>query len=211
MPRGVYQGGGSLKTGKATMREWLRARSFATVVDFGTGLGELGAIARRVYPHARILGCDVYAPAIQRHAAAPGKPYDEVVVCDAVTFAGDAPSNPRVLWCFGDMLEHVSPETARALMLGNPEGYILVALPIGLAPQKGKRDNPAEAHLWTVYPTDIAAVGRSVVQARVEGFTSRRVDSAGEVYEDTLDRPCYHSPQGYSHYGMFLLGPSTPF
>jgi hypothetical protein len=75
--------------------------------------------------------------------------YDEIFIEDVkdITFADEDHSDDLII--FGDVLEHMPEDDARALILRAKRSfrYILVSIPIVHAPQGEVNGNPYEAHV----------------------------------------------------------------
>ena len=184
------------------LKERLRPPVATQVVDFGCGWGRLGSLVRSLAPDVTISACDVYEPNVKRHAAKYREPYDSVEHMTIEGFSRVAPTGPGTLWMFGDVLEHLPPVIARAIVATAEAELILVRIPIGPYPQKGTKANPSEAHLWTAYPEDIINWGRPVLECRVNRIGSKKI-----FFDDMERRPVYDNEKAFI--GNFLLGART--
>lgn len=192
----TYTGGGSIHLGLSSVREWVRRYAPHTVADFGVGRGSMGRLIRQEAPDAHFLGCDTWEPVVRRHQT--GRLYNEVVLAPIPEFARVAPVGPGVLWVFGDVLEHLPPVDALRGIKGNPEGCVLVRVPVGRWPQADVGGNVNETHLWDVYPETLAV--RPVLHVRV---ANRRTKV---VYLDMHNRPEYAATRE-TWYANVFFGP----
>ena len=195
MPKLKYTGGRSNAYGADEAERWLAEPALANieyVVDFGMGVGMMGAIVRRAMPFVHITGVDLY-PAPKR-----AQVYNEVVLADVYQHARSTKIRPHTLWVFGDVLEHLPKANAMQLLNDPRPAAILIRIPVGPAPQPPQPDNPHEEHLWTFYPTDFQTVSRRVVRSLTKSRRKSRPD-----FTDLSRRPEYGTPNSYV--GNYLL------
>lgn len=195
---GAYVAGVSVPSGIAVVRRWLRDVRVHAAVDFGTGAGTMGVLLRRALGRrVALTGCDVWPSAVTECRRLPGV-YDAVERAPVDAFARRCATGPGVLWCFGDVLEHLPFEDARAMVGAWSAEWLLLRIPVGPWPQDGW-PNPAEAHLWTFYPSFMRFLKRRY-RLRAHVAPRRRGFAA---YDDLRDRRVYETP--WLYLGNFLL------
>jgi hypothetical protein len=193
-----YVGGVSCAAGRSRVRGWLRDVDVTSAVDFGTGEGAMGVLLRRALGRrVELTGCDVWAPAVRLCRRLPGV-YDRVVRADVRGYAGRCAAGRGVLWCFGDVLEHLPPTDAYDLVRRSSAEWLLMRIPVGPWPQVGF-PNAAEEHLWTFYPSFMRRLGRD---HRVKAHIAPRVRGL-PAFDDLRDRRAYRTP--WLYLGNFLL------
>jgi hypothetical protein len=152
-------------------------------------------------PNLRLVGCDIWPDAVRASRSLLGV-YDEVRRADARRFARLCEVGRGVLWCFGDILEHLPYEAAFALLNACAAEWLLIRVPVGPYPQ-GPSINPADEHLWTFYPSHIRALRAHRV---VKVIITPSIETH-PTYTDLRDRRAYEAPKLYM--GSFLLRRST--
>ncbi|MFB7672930.1 class I SAM-dependent methyltransferase [Kitasatospora purpeofusca] len=152
-----------MPTSDAEGKDWSLDRFLAvlpdTVTDIGPGLGTYAQLLR---PHHRghWTAIEIHRPYIDHYGLR--LQYDEVHHLDA----REAPDHlyDRDLVIAGDILEHMPPEQAIALLYRIVQAgarHLLVSLPIIPAPQGEVDGNPWEAHMhdWTATDMDHVLTG----------------------------------------------------
>lgn len=137
----------SMKQGKNLITGWLtqHAAKISSVVDFGAGAGWYGKTIREIAPSANLIAVEIWEPYIKKYELE--KIYNEVIVADALSVRFDFFD----LAIFGDVLEHMTKEKARALIEQTREKatYIIVSIPHGSMPQGPVFGNEFESHVST--------------------------------------------------------------
>lgn len=121
------------------------------VVDVGPGEGTYAKLMRgtRVERHADWTAIEIWAPYVEEYDLLGV--YDNVIISDVrdVDIRRLPVTKDSSLIIFGDVLEHMSEDDARQLILEAKKYFrwILVSIPIIHAPQGEVNGNPYEAHL----------------------------------------------------------------
>lgn len=178
----AYKGGSSVGAGRTRAMKWVTDSGPTAIFEFGCGRGDLGRALRKACPHAFIEACDSYLPVVEMHQQNVGNPFDRVRhsrIEDAARAASkgcpNAPLRPW-LWAFGDTLEHLPRALAFELLLNSPADLLYIAIPVGSWPQKPKKANPDEEHLWSFYPQDLLELAGTwtVENALIKGSDKMR-------------------------------------
>lgn len=137
----------SMKQGKNLIIDWLKKHKndFSNVVDFGCGAGWYGTTIRSINPSAHLTGIEIWQPYLEKYKLAGI--YDQVIIDDARTL----PFESIDLAIFGDVLEHMEKDEAKALFerIKAISKYIIVSIPAVEMPQGPVFGNKFESHLAT--------------------------------------------------------------
>lgn len=160
--------GTSWRHGLDEVHAWLSKEPLSRVIDFGCGGGKLGRFIRELSPSAMIIGVDGSREAIKLQTEVTPQVYNELALFDLnnlVEKHNDAFPGEWDLWMFGDVLEHVPEETARAILSLSRSRLVLFRVPVGVFPQEATPfddDDPDHGHLWTFYPRMLRELKRPV-------------------------------------------------
>lgn len=135
------------KQGKFIAKALVEQADPYKVWDIGPGDGTYSDLLRS-YTVCSWVGVEVWEPYILQFDL--NRKYNQIINMDVrgVDFsASHIPSNSLII--FGDVLEHIPEDDARALILKAKQHFrwILVSIPIVHAPQGEVNGNPYEAHL----------------------------------------------------------------
>lgn len=124
------------------------ARPRGHVWDIGAGEGTYAdlMLGTPTWADAFWVAVEIWDPYIEKYEL--HRKYDAVLYQDARTLKmEDVPQDSLII--FGDVLEHMPEDDARALILKAKQHfrYILVSIPIVHAPQGEVNGNPYEAHV----------------------------------------------------------------
>lgn len=144
------------KQGKFITRALIEAASPTVIWDVGPGEGtyidlvESPFRAERGYNYHHWVGVEIWQPYIEAYNLT--EKYDLVLNEDIRAYSFEGRVEPRdneSLIIFGDVLEHMTEDEARRVILNAKKyfRYILVSIPIVHAPQGEVNDNPYEAHV----------------------------------------------------------------
>ncbi len=131
--------------GKAEIRRIVEALPHATMLDIGCGSGTYA----KMFPEACWTGVEAWEPYVEQFGL--NDLYKTLIVGDART---TLPAGHFDVAICGDVLEHMAPAEAKALienLLGRAD-VVIASIPIGHWPQDEVNGNPFERHVkddWT--------------------------------------------------------------
>lgn len=139
----------STPEGRPWMLQRLAQVNPDSMLDIGCGSGTYSHLIHNHYPHAALIGIEVWEPYVQRFNL--NDLYDELIVGD-VREVDPLPNADVVI--LGDVLEHMTTDDAvkvwdRARMAARKAVYL--SIPIVHYPQGECEGNPHEAHVVDDY------------------------------------------------------------
>ena len=121
------------------------------VVDIGPGEGTYADLLRPLFPAARFIAVEKWAPYIRRFGLE--QKYDQVIVADGAWLDWQRAADGAELVIFGDVLEHMAEDDARRCwhQARARARWVLLSIPIKYHPQGESEGNPYEEHVahWT--------------------------------------------------------------
>lgn len=124
-----------------------RAPSVGRVVDIGPGEGTYADLLRPLFPGARFIAVEKWAPYVRRFGLE--HKYDQVIVADGAWLDWQRVVDGAELVIFGDVLEHMAEEEARwcwSQARANAQ-CVLLSIPVRYHPQEEWEGNPYERHV----------------------------------------------------------------
>jgi hypothetical protein len=132
---------GSSETGKDFIKEWFKAHSFKSVLDVGPGWATYSKLLRT----EGVLwnGVEIHEPYIEEFDLKSH--YDKIFVSDIVDFKYQQKYDVII---FGDIIEHISKEEAKRVLLyaRSHSNYIIISIP--LDEETGAPNDNINAKYW---------------------------------------------------------------
>lgn len=129
-----------------------------SILDVGPGAGQWFDLLKPWFPDVRFDAIEIFQPYVERYQL--DKKYDNVFVGDARKLFAGRNLDGCFLWdlvVFGDVLEHMKRDEARAVVDNLLLHYALISIPIGPCPQDPTEENPYEEHLCEWSTEDVLA------------------------------------------------------